>query len=242
MTWKLDMNSDQRQTALIHDPMGRWLPTSLAGEKPKEIQGLKGTSPLGDTQVARAEGKLPGLSRLMEMSAESDAGAPKPAPWQGDFTVPEPPSHNVRNMAVGISGGVVAGVLACVLAMNYIRNVKAEHSPQPLPLVQDVSQAATPEVKASETDQQKSADEKQADSGSLLASEGGELPGESTLTPQIKSRLAPEVLFRLDLSLEQSDRIRTILERCSKDLPFAEEQIHGLLTEEQNRRWQSIAP
>ena len=53
---------------------------------------------------------------------------------------------------------------------------------------------------------------------------------------------APEVLFRLDLSLEQSDRIRTILERCSKDLPFAEEQIRGLLTEEQNRRWQSIAP
>ena len=124
--------------------------------------------------------------------------------------------------------------------MNYIRNVKAAHSPQPLPLVQQV---ATPEVKAPETDQQKSADEKHADSGSLLASEGRpELPGESTLAPQFKSRLAPEVLFRLDLSLEQSDRIRTILERCSKDLPFAEEQIHGLLSEEQNRRWQSIAP
>ena len=239
MTWKLDMNSDQRQTALIQNPMGRWLPTSLAGEKPNEMQGLTGTSPLGDTQVARADGKLPGLSRLMEMSAESDAGAAKPAPWQGDFTVPEPPSHNVRNMAVGISGGVVAGVLACVLAMNYIRNVKAEHSPKPLPLVQEVSQAAPPEVKAPETDQQKSADEKHADSGPLLASEGHD---ESTPAPQIKSRLAPEVLFRLDLSLEQSDRIRTILERCSMDLPFAEEQIHGLLTEEQNRRWQSIAP
>ena len=37
-------------------------------------------------------------------------------------------------------------------------------------------------------------------------------------------------------------RIRTILDRCSKDLSFAEKQIRGLLTEEQNRRWQSIAP
>ena len=236
------MNLDQRQTSLIHDPMGRWLPTSLAGDKPNEMQGLKGTSPLGDTQVARAESKLPGLSRLMEMSAESGAGAAKPAAWRDDLTVPEPPSHNVRNMAVGISGGVVAGVLACVLAMNYIRNVKTAHNSQPLSLVQEVSQVATPEAKAPETDQQKSADEKHAD-GSLLASGGGgELPGESTPAPQFKSRLAPEVLFRLDLSLEQSDRIRTILERCSKDLPFAEEQIHGLLTEEQNRRWQSIAP
>src|SRR5689334_11139312 len=116
MTWKLDMNSDQRQPARIQNPRGRWLPTPPAGAKAHVMQGLNGTPPRGDTQVARADGKLPGLSRLMEMSAESDAGAAKPAPWQGDFTVPEPPSHNVRNMAVGISGGVVAGVLACVLA------------------------------------------------------------------------------------------------------------------------------
>ena len=235
------MNLDQRQTSLIQDPVGRWLPPALDGGKPNEVQGLKGTSPFGDTQVARGEGKLPGLSRLMEMSAECDAAASKPAPWRDDLTVPEPPSHNVRNMAMGISGGVVAGVLACVLAMNFIRNAKAERSPQPLPPVQQISQVATSEVKAPETAQMKSGDEKHADNDPLLAAEGRrKLPREST--PRFKSRLAPEVLFRLDLSLEQSDRIRTILERCSKDLPFAEEQIRGLLTEEQNRQWQAIAP
>ena len=43
----------------------------------------------------------------MEMSAESGAGAAKPSGRGGtDLTVPEPPSHNVRNMAVGISGGL----------------------------------------------------------------------------------------------------------------------------------------
>jgi hypothetical protein len=231
------MNLDQRQTSLAHDPVGRWLPAGLESGTPSEVQGLKGTSPFGDTHVARggAESKPQGLSRLMEMSAEGNAGASKPAPWRDDLTVPEPPSHNVRNMAVGISGGVVAGVLACVFGMNFIRNAKAERSP-PLPPVQ-VSQVATPDVKALETAQKKSADEKHADNDLVAA-----VLRDSTPAPRFKSRLAPEVLFRLDLSLEQSDRIRTILERCSKDLPFAEEQIRGLLTEEQNRRWQSIAP
>ena len=241
------MNLDQRQTALIHDPMGRWLPPSLDGGKPSELQGLKGTSPLGDTQVARAEnqkdGKQPGLSRLMELSAECDAAA-KPAPWRDNLVVvPEPPSHNVRNIAVGISGGAVAGVLACVLTMNYIRNAKAEHSPQPILPVHQVSQAATTtDVKAQETTEKKSA-EKYADSAPLLAPEGrNELPAKSTPAPHLQSRLDPDVLFRLELSLEQAAHVRTILNRCSKDPPFAEEQIRGLLTEEQNRRWESIAP
>ena len=233
------MNLDARQTSLAQDPVGRWLPPGLDGGKPNEVQGLKGTSPFGDTHVARggADSKPQGLSRLMEMSAECGAAASKQAPWRDDLTVPEPPSHNVRNMAVGISGGVVAGVLACVLAMNYIRNAKAEHSPPPLP-VQQISQVATADVKAPEA-----AQKKQVDNDRLVAAEARrESPHESMPAPLFKSRLAPEVLFRLDLSLEQSDRIRTILERCSKDLPFAEEQIRGLLTEEQNRRWQSIAP
>ena len=79
------------------------------------------------------------------------------------------------------------------------------------------------------------------ESAPLEVPEGGELP---ELTPdlRLKSRLEQEVLFQLDLSLEQAARIRTILERCSKDLPFAEVQIRGLLTEEQNRQWESIAP
>lgn len=234
------MNFDQRQTALIHDPMGRWLPASPDGAKPDELQGLKGTSPLGDTQVA--PGAKPGLSRLMELSAEC-AAASKPAPWRDNLTVPEPSSHNVRNIAVGISGGAVAGVLACVLAMNFMRNAKAERSPQAIPIHQ-VSQAAnSTNVKAPESAEKESAGEEQADSGPLLAPEGrGELPGESTPAPLLKSRLDPEVLFRLELSLEQAARIRTILDRCAKDLPFAEEQIRGLLTEEQNRQWQAIAP
>jgi hypothetical protein len=247
---EIDMNLDQRQTALIHDPMGKWLPTSPGGGKPNELQGLKGTSPLGETQVARgekfADGKPPGLSRLMELSAECDA-ASKSTSWRDNLVVPEPPSHNVRNMAMGISGGAVAGVLACVLAMNYIRNAKAEHSPPPVFPVHEVSQAANAanatDVNAPETAAKKSAEEKHADSGPVLTPEArGELPSKSTPDPRLKSRLDPAVLFRLELSLDQAAHIRTILDRCAKDHPFAEEQIRGLLTDEQNRQWESIAP
>ncbi len=237
------MNLDQHQTALVQTPVGTGLAALLNGGGASRFgrldesadrlvaqlpQGVKGTSPLGDTQVARG---------LKELSAACDA-ASKPAPWRDNLTVPEPPSHNVRNLAVGISGGAVAGVLACVLALNYMRNATAEHSPP------SVSQTVTPiDVKAQETAEKKSAEDRQAGSGALQAPQGrGALPVESTSTPRLKSRLDPEVLFRLELSLEQAARIRTILERCSKDLPFAEEQIRGLLTEEQNRRWQSIAP
>lgn len=215
--------------------------------KPNEMQGMKGTTRLGDTQVARMEnlkdGKPLGLNRLKELSAECEE-ASKPATWRDRLTVPASPPPHGRNMVVGISGGAVAGVLACVLALNFIRNSVDNRIPKQIPPRQEVSQAVTTtDVKAQETLEKKSAGEKHADSGDFLTPEGRvALPGESVPTTRLKSRLDPEVLFRLELSLEQAARIRTILDRCSKDLPFAEAQIRGLLTEEQRRQWKSIAP
>lgn len=218
------------------------------------MQGLKGTSRLGDTQVARPEnlkeGKPPGLSRLMELSGGCDEAA-KPATWRDNLAAHPSPPPNVRNVAVGISGGVVAGVLACVLAMNFIRNSTAHHSSGPIPPTPAVSQPVTTNlakvqganVKAQKTVETKPAGEMHANSGDFLATAGRiALPSESTPTTRLKSRLDPKVLYSLGLSLEQAARVRIILDRCSKDLPFAEAQIRGLLTEEQNRQWESFAP
>lgn len=249
------MNLDQRQTSLIQSPVGNWLPPLPSGGglprnaalQPNEMQGMNGTSRLGDTQVDRPanlkEGKPPGLSRLMELSAECGEAA-KPATWRDNLAAPPSPPPNVRNVAVGISGGVVAGVLACVLAMNFIRNSTAHHSTGPIPPAPAVTQSVTTtDVKAQETVENKPAGEMHANSGDFQAMAGrSELPSESTPTTRLKSRLDPKVLYRLELNLEQAARVRTILDRCSKDLPFAEAQIRGLLTEEQNRQWESFAP
>ena len=274
-----DMNLDQRQTTLIQTPVGRSLPPLPSGEmpsgvgglgesadrrmaglpgnvalQPNEMHGLKETSGLGDTQVARVDnlkdGKLPGLNRLMELSAECDE-ASKPATWRDNLMVPESLPPNVRNMAVGISGGAVAGVLVCVLALHLMRNSTANHSPEPIPPGHQATQPVTTtdvkvqgaDVKVQKTVETKPAGEMHANSGDFLATaDRSELPKESTPTTRLRSRLDPKVLYRLELSLEQAARVRTILDRCSKDSPFAEAQIRGLLTEEQDRRWQSIAP
>jgi hypothetical protein len=211
------------------------------------LQGLRGTSPPGDTQVARveksADAKLPGLNRLQELTAACDA-ASKPAAWRDNLIVPEPSPPSVRKLTMGISAGAVAGVLVCVLALHLTRNSTANRRPEQVPPVQEVTKAAFPasDVTDEETASRKAAGEKQLDRDkSLVTQERTATPDKST-PARLKSRFDPEVLFRLDLSLEQASRVRTILDRCSKDLPFAEEQIRALLSEEQNRRWQSIAP
>lgn len=227
------MNLDPRQTTLMQTPADRGLDACS--------QGLRGTSPAGDTQVARveklADAKLPGLNRLQELTAECDA-APKPAAWRDNLIAPEPPPTSVRKMTMGVSGGAIAGVLVCVLALHLTRNSTANRRPVSVPSEHAVTQAVpATDVQAEET-APKNAGEKHSDREDSLAA----FPGDSTPAARLKSRFDPEVLFRLELSLEQAARIRTILERCSKDLPFAEEQIRALLSEEQNRRWQSIAP
>jgi len=256
------MNPDPRQTVLIQTPVGKGLAPWQDGEQsngagsPNESArklvaalppSVKGTSPFGDTQVAPVaklqDAKLPGLNPLMELSAVGDA-VPKSASWRDNLIAPEPPPSNVGKIAMGISGGVVAGVLACVLAMNYIRNSRAESSPQPILPVPELTQAvSTTDVQTPDTAQEKSAADAQSGSDNIPVQEGrSELPSVSTPTARLKSRLTPEVLFRLELSLEQADRIRRILERNRKNLPVAEEQIRELLTSEQDRQWQSIAP
>ncbi|MCE9528480.1 MAG: hypothetical protein K8R36_20750 [Planctomycetales bacterium] len=256
------MNLDSRQTLLIQTPVGKGLAPWQNGEQPNGAgspdesarkivtappQSIKGTAPVGDTHaapVAKVQGaKLPGLSQLKELSAEGNAVS-KPPKWRDNLIVPEPPPSNVGKIAVGISGGVVAGVLACVLAMNYIRNSTAERLPQPIPPVPELPQAVTPtDAKTPNTDQEKSAGETHASSGNVPVGEGrSESPRVSTPAARLKSRLSPEVLFRLELSLEQADRIRRILDRNRKNLPAAEEQIRELLTAEQDRQWESIAP
>ena len=211
----------------------------FAGGLPANVD----TTVLGETQVTREEnfedGKLPGLNRLQELSAECN-----------NLLVPEPPIVT-RKMALGISG-----VLVCMLALQFMQNSTVDRRPDLIPPKLEVTEATAAEVKANvardaranikgpETVREKAAEEWPAGKGDILAPDSRrERPGKkSTQHSHAKSRLDPEVLYRLELSLEQAAHIRTILDHCSKDLPFAEAQIRDLLTEEQNRRWQSIAP
>lgn len=256
------MNLDPRQTVLIQTPVGKGLAPWQDGEKPNAAgslnesarrlvaalpQDIKGTSPLGNSQVAPVaklqDAKLSGPNQLKELSAKSNV-ASNLAKWRDNLMVPKPPPSNVRKMAVGISGGAIAGVLVCVLALHFMRNSAAHRGPGPISPGHDVIQAIpTTDVKAQETAGEKSAGEAYTGSGNVPAGEGhGVLPSASPPAARSKLRLSPEVLFRLELSLEQADRIRRILDRHRKNLPFAEEQIRELLTEEQDRQWQAIAP
>jgi len=240
------MDLDPRQTALVQIPVGKGLAPWMDGGQQactdnQDESALRGTSPTGDTQVDHPDkskdGNLSELNRLMELSAGSRFGA-----IGANNSVSAP--STVRRVAVGISGGTVAGVLACVLAMHFIRNTTANQLREPTQL----EQVAAEEVRADDAKptaslEQKSGAESLPQSAGVLEPEAQrDLPAESIPDPRLKARLATEVLFDLDLSLDQAARIRTILERCSKDLPFAETQIRGLLTEDQNRRWEEIAP
>jgi len=240
------MNPDPRQTALAELPVGRGLdPWFSGGTKTAggvDETALRGTSSFGDTQVtpAQLDGSLSELNRLMGLTAACDVAAKPP---EVNLLVPDPPRASVGKMAVGISGGVVAGVLACVLAMNYIKNAADEHRPPPISSTPAESlSVAAANVPAPSPAPQEPAKEQPRDAKELLSEQADKFADLGDAKTRLKLRLTPEVLFQLQLSLDQAERIRTILNHCSKDLPFAETQIRGLLTEEQNRHWETISP
>ena len=252
------MNLDPRQTVLIQTPVGKGLPpwqeernasgaSNLQQWLPAMPQALRGTSPLGDTQVApaakRQETKLSDANNLQELSAESKA-ALNLAKWRDKPIVPAPPPSNVGKIAIGISGGIAAGVVACVWALTHVRESTSEGSPQHISLVREVKQAVkSTDVEIADIAQEKWDGEAHTDIANLPAEEvRSELPSDSTTAVRLKMRLSPEVLYRLELSLEQAERIRRILVRHRKDLPVAESQIRELLTEDQDRHWQKIVP
>lgn len=268
-TFRIEIPEGREQAALVvgkQQVEARILDESAAGFavvvpadvdlEQNKIHVLKTATGSFETRVARVEhfsngksdGKLVGLMRLQDQSDTKEL-VPKAASWRDNLFVPPPPPSVVdgRSVAAGISVTVVAGVLVCVLALHYMRSSTAQPSPGTSPLAHDVTQTITQEVvKAREAprEAEKPGGERQKETGDPLAKTGrGGLPSpESIQFARLQARLSPEVLYRLQLSSDQSRRIRNILNRSSSDLAAAEAGIREVLTEEQDRQWQSLVP
>ena len=258
------MNQDQRKTFRIQIPEGREHASLLVGKQQvgvrildesaggfavalltdediqqNQVHVLKTASGLYKTRVARIEhfedGKLLGLMRLQDLSETDDSGL-KDSSWRDYFFVPSQATGAGGGLAIGIGATVVVGMLICVMAAYYIKYSPARRDSAASPLMKEYSEALTEKIeKAREAAKvsERLANEKERVSGGVR---------QSAEFVRRQARVSQEVLYRLQLDSDQSRRIRDILSRTSGDPTSAEAEIRSVLTAEQARQWQSLAP
>ncbi|MFN0019938.1 MAG: hypothetical protein ACKVP0_16900 [Pirellulaceae bacterium] len=203
---------------------------------------LKTSVGLFQTRIARiehfADGKLLGLVRLSDLSEEG-IQAPQAASWRDCLmTPPQSGGSGASGLAVGIGMAVVLGILVCGLAVYGIRYLPAQRSPGNGQLARDFAEAVTGEIEKA----REAAVEAERIAREKSAAAKGSVAARTPEYVQQQARVSAEVLFRLQLTADQSRRIRDILHRSSGDLASAEAEIRSVLTSEQAKRWRSLAP
>jgi hypothetical protein len=197
-----------------------------------------------ETRVARieqyADGRLLGLVRLKDLSAAQDLNAQKTSLRDILFT-PQQSSAAGGGMAARTAVAVVVGVLVCGLALYCTRNSPARRNSSASPLPREFTQAVDAEVQKARAE---------ASKAEKVVSELAKKPEKAVRQGARQSaeflrqqaRLSAEVLYGLKLDTDQSRRIRTILNRSSGNPASKEEEIRTVLTPEQARQWESLAP
>lgn len=257
------MNSDQRKTFRIQIPEGREQAALIVGKREvtvrildesaggfavalmedvevhqNQVHVLKTSTGMYQTRVARIEhfedGQLLGLMRLSDLSEEGGK-APQIASWQDSLFAPQQSGGTGSSrISIGVGLAVVLGTIVCGLAIYGIRYLPSQRGPGSGQLARDFADAVTGEIEKPREAERVAREKSDAAKGSVAAR-----------TPEYvgqQARVSAEVLFRLQLTADQSRRIRDILQRSSGDLASAEAEIRSVLTSEQVKKWGSLAP
>lgn len=259
------MNFDQRKSFRIQIPEGR--EHAVLVVKHREIQArildesaggfavalienvdvqqnqvhlLKTTTGLYQTRVARiehfADGKLLGLVRLDDLTEAGEKVLGNSSRYDHLFKPQANDGSKTGSIAAGIVLAVAVGVGICGLALFGSQHLPAQQNPD-----------TSPNARESAIDVQESP--KQVP---LAAVEPNALMNENiaaidtqpldSIVHEPQSKFAPEVLYRLQLTPDQSRRIRGILDHSPNDLARLETEIRSILTPEQVREWRTLAP
>jgi hypothetical protein len=205
-----------------------------------QVHLLKTTTGLYQMRVARVEhfedGKLLGLVRLCELS-EDEVASLQVASWRDYLFAPQQTNAaGSGGIALGIGMLVLIGGLVCGLVLLGIRYLPSRRSPESSQYAHDFAEAVTSEVERAReaaAEAQRQAQEK---------SDAVKAAAHSPQFVRQQARVSAEVLYRLQLTSEQSQRVREILRRRSNDLASAEAEIRSILTAEQVQKWRTLAP
>lgn len=208
-----------------------------------QIHLLKTTTGLYQMRVARvehfADGKLLGLVRLSDLT-DVDPKSLQVASWRDSLFAPQQ-SAGVGPSGIAVSIGVIVliGVLVCGLVFLGIRYLPTKRSPEGSEYAHEFAEAVTSEIEKARDAAAEAERIAQEKSGGLKKNLAAV---QSPQLARLQARVAAETLYRLQLTAEQSQRIREILRRRSSDLAAAEEEIRSVLTAEQVQKWRTLAP
>jgi hypothetical protein len=266
--WELDMTSAQNKPLRIQIPLVRTPAILICGKEevrvhiidqsasdfdvsvpsgieiqPDKTYVLKTTEGVYETRVVSCEyvsdGQNLGLTWIRDLPTSGEQ-SPHVAPWQEYLQVSES-SSIPGGLTARIAIAAVAGSLICVLAQYGLHYLPTKKSPDSNKYLQDLTEIVAKEVAM--------AQQVAADANTIPKEEkpsgGKKVHSQDVVSDQLarqQLRFSAEFLYRLQLSAEQCQRIRNILHRNSSDLAAAEEEIQLILTPEQRRRWQTLAP
>ena len=204
---------------------------------------LKTAAGVYETRVVSCEyvsdGQNLGLTWIRDLPAFGKQ-SPNVTPWQEYLQVSEK-SRFPGGLTVRIAIAAVAGSLICVLAQYGLHYLPTKKNSESNKYLRDFTEVVAVEVAKA----QKAATEVNKIQKEEEPSGGKKVPSQDVVSAQFarqQLRFSAEVLYRLQLKAEQCQHIRNILQRSSGDLAAAEEEIQLILTPEQRRRWQMLAP
>ncbi|MCE9527785.1 MAG: hypothetical protein K8R36_17215 [Planctomycetales bacterium] len=208
-----------------------------------QVHVLKTTAGKIQTRIARiehfADGKLLGLMRLNDVT-EEEGTAPQVASWRDClFSTPQSGASGTSGIAFGLGLTILLGTIVCGLGLYGVRNLPAKRNPGNGQFAREFAEAVTGEIEK--------AKESAAEAGRVAKEKSTALKEKVAAAPasefvRRQARVSAEVLYRLQLTAEQSHQIRNILDRSSGDIAAAEADIRSVLTSEQVQEWQSLAP
>lgn len=205
-----------------------------------QVHVLKTTTGLYRTRVARiehfADGKLLGLVRLDDLSDEGEKALGAVSRYEHLFLPQATNGSRTGSIAAGIVLAVAVGAGICGLVFFGSQHLPAQQNPETSPNAREYANDVKESLKQVP----------------LAAAEPNALMNESItaintqpIDPNVhepQSKFSPEVLYRLQLTPDQSRRIRGILDHSPNDLAHLETEIRSILTPEQVREWRTLAP
>ena len=234
----LIMGKQQLSVHIIDESAGGFAVALLTDEdvQQNQVRILKTATGLYETRVARVEhfedGKLLGLMRLSDLSNTAEKATAHS--WR-DFCSQPSPTGTGNGMPMGLGLIAVAALVACCASIYFMRRVPVTPEVAVSPLVKENTEALTKELEKLRSP---------AKEAVQVAKEKVQHVTQSQPVEYLRqqARVSQEVLYRLQLDSEQSRRIRNILSRTAGDLSAAEVEIRSVLTAEQARKWDDLAP
>jgi hypothetical protein len=208
-----------------------------------QVHLLKTITGLYQVRIARiehfADGKLLGLVRLSDLTEEGRKTLKGATRLEDMFAPQESKGAQSSRTKVGIGLAVTTAAVIGGLWLYGAGHLPFRPGPK---TTQPPQKPSVAPQKIAEISPLPAAE------GKNLAKETGVLQIKEPSVPSSKNAFEPEgkfsgeVFYRLQLTADQSRRVREVLDRSTSDLATLETEIRSILTPEQVKKWRTLAP